>query len=92
VTGKLFDPRRYWRGPVWINTDWLIWRGLLQHGQHQLANHVADSMLALVRRSGFREYFDPFSGEGRGSDRFAWSAALIIDLLERRRRSAAGGA
>jgi glycogen debranching enzyme len=91
VTGKLFDPRRYWRGPVWINTDWLIWRGLLQHGEQQLADHVADSMLALVRRSGFREYFDPFSGEGHGSDHFAWSAALIIDLLERRRRSPAAG-
>ncbi|MEO8247449.1 MAG: hypothetical protein ABI622_10065 [Chloroflexota bacterium] len=85
LTGELFDPRRYWRGPVWINTDWLIWRGLLDHGQGALAAHVADSMIALVRKSGFREYFDPFTGAGYGSDGFAWTAALIIDVIERRR-------
>lgn len=90
LTGALFDPRRYWRGPVWINTDWLIWRGLLQHGEQELAAHVARSMLALVRRSGFREYFDPFTGAGYGADRFAWTAALVVDLIERR-RSASGG-
>ncbi len=22
-----FDERRYWRGPVWINTNWLLWAG-----------------------------------------------------------------
>jgi len=85
LTSAQFDPRRYWRGPVWINTDWLIWRGLEQHGQSALAQHVADSMLALVRKSGFREYFDPFSGAGYGADRFSWTAALIIDVIERRR-------
>jgi len=85
LTGQLFDPRRYWRGPVWINTDWLIWRGLLQHGHADLATHVADSMLELVRKSGFREYFDPFTGAGYGSDGFAWTAALVIDVIERRR-------
>jgi len=85
LTGELFDPRRYWRGPVWMNTDWLIWRGLLQHGQPELAAHVADSMLELVRKSGFREYFDPFTGAGYGSDGFAWTAALVIDVIERRR-------
>src|SRR5690606_5712316 len=26
------DPLRYWRGPVWININWLLWRGLRQHG------------------------------------------------------------
>jgi hypothetical protein len=32
-------------------------------------------MLELVRESDFREYFDPFTGAGYGSDRFAWTAA-----------------
>jgi len=76
-----FDPRRYWRGPVWINTDWLLWRGLRQHGAHDLADEVAGSALALVARSGFREYFDPFGGTGYGSDDFGWTAALTLDLL-----------
>jgi len=42
-------------------------------------------MLELVRKSGFREYFDPFTGAGHGSDGFAWTAALVIDVIERRR-------
>ena len=44
-------------------------------------------MIDLVRRSGWREYYDPFGGDGFGSYDFAWTAALIIDLLERTHRS-----
>lgn len=78
-----FDPQRYWRGPVWLNTNWLVWRGLRQHGLHDVADEVADSMVALVDRSGFREYFSPLDGSGYGSDDFSWSAALLIDRLRR---------
>ena len=81
---RLFDPRRYWRGPVWINTDWLLVCGLRQHGQAELAAEIEKNMLELVEQSGFHEYFDPFGGNGYGSDGFSWSAGLVIDLLERR--------
>lgn len=77
-----FDRRRYWRGPVWINTNWLLWRGLRQHGRHAEADEIARSSLALVARSGFREYFDPMNGTGYGSRDFAWTAALVLDLVE----------
>ncbi|HVQ95000.1 MAG TPA: trehalase family glycosidase [Mycobacteriales bacterium] len=76
-----FDRRRYWRGPVWINTDWLLWRGLEQHGRPAVTDAITASMVGLARRSGWREYFDPFTGGGYGADGFSWSAALIIDLL-----------
>jgi hypothetical protein len=76
-----FDRRRYWRGPVWINTDWLLWRGLGQHGAPPVTAEIAASMVALVQRSGFREYFDPFTGTGYGSHDFSWTAALLVDLL-----------
>jgi glycogen debranching enzyme len=79
-----FDRRRYWRGPVWINTDWLLWRGLGQHGAPPVTAEIAASMVALVQRSGFREYFDPFTGTGYGSHDFSWTAALLVDLLRRR--------
>jgi hypothetical protein len=78
-----FDPRRYWRGPVWINTDWLLWLGLRQHGAHNLAAELSADMFRLVRKSGFREYFHPFGGQGFGAGSFAWSAALVIDVLHR---------
>lgn len=78
-----FDRRRYWRGPVWINTDWLVVQGLRQHGKLALAAEVEGSMIRLVRHSGFREYYDPFTGRGYGSQGFSWSAALLIDTLHR---------
>jgi hypothetical protein len=82
LDGPEFDRRRYWRGPVWINMDWLVWRGLRQHGRASLAREVEGSMVGLVERSGFREYFDPFTGQGYGSPDFSWTAALLIDVLE----------
>ncbi len=82
-----FDPERYWRGPVWLNTNWLLWRGLCQHGRTGMADEIVASSVELVRRAGFREYFDPLDGTGHGSDRFSWSAALLTDMVLASRRS-----
>ncbi len=78
-----FDERLYWRGPVWINTNWLLVAGLRQHGYHSLADQVVESSLGLVANAGFREYFDAFDGTGFGTDSFGWTAALTVDLIER---------
>jgi hypothetical protein len=83
LLGERFDERRYWRGPVWINTNWLLWNGLQQHGQGAVADEIVRSSLRLVDRSGFHEYFDPFDGSGLGTDRFGWTAALTLDIIER---------
>ena len=83
LAGEGFDERRYWRGPVWINTNWLLWWGLRQHGLAAAAEEVLLSSLRLVARSGFHEYFDPFGGEGFGTGGFGWTAALTLDVIER---------
>jgi hypothetical protein len=83
LRGEGFDERRYWRGPVWINTNWLLWNGLVQHGQTEEADAILLSSLGLVAKSGFHEYFDPFGGEGFGTDGFGWTAALTLDFIER---------
>ena len=87
LLGRDFDERRYWRGPVWLNTNWLLAAGLRQHGYRSLVEQIVSSSLRLVERAGFREYFDPFDGTGYGTDGFGWSAALTIDLIERQPRS-----
>lgn len=81
--GPEMDPDRYWRGPVWLNTNWLLAAGLRRYGADDLADRLRRDSLALVDREGFREYFAPTTGEGRGSDRFSWTAALYLAFHER---------
>ncbi len=81
-SSKYFAPRGYWRGPIWVNTNWFLIRGLERYGYADLAHAIRADTLALVERAGFHEYFDPRTGEGDGTDMFSWSAALVIDLVD----------
>ena len=83
LTDVRHEPRRYWRGPTWLNTTWLVARGLDVHGHHELARRLDDDLVGLVAKSGFREYFHPRTGRGHGTRSFSWSAALLIHVLMR---------
>jgi glycogen debranching enzyme len=85
IQAPAFDRAAYWRGPTWININWLLWQGASAHGLPVIADLMYGSTMRLVRQSGFREFFDPFDGTGRGSHDFSWSAALVLDLLAARR-------
>ena len=39
--------------PVWINTNWLLWNGLVQHGQTEEADAILLSSLGLVARRNY---------------------------------------
>ncbi|HYJ21449.1 MAG TPA: hypothetical protein VEW07_05430 [Solirubrobacterales bacterium] len=71
--------RRYWRGPTWINSAWMVWLGLRRLGYEDEARHLADGVIGAVAREGLREYYDPRSGKGMGAVDFAWSA-LIAEM------------
>lgn len=81
-TAPDFDRLRYWRGPVWINMNWLLWRGLRAHGRAELAETMRTRLLDLIDSAGCFEYFDPVTGAGIGTPEFSWTAALALDLLE----------
>jgi hypothetical protein len=76
-----FDPRAYWRGPVWINVNWFLVRGLARAGLVAEAEQLRRMTLRLVAASGFNEYYHPTTGEPLGSRDFSWSAALTLDLV-----------
>ena len=76
-----FDARNYWRGPVWINVNWFMVRGLERCGFQAEADELRRLTLELVSRSGFSEYYEPTTGEPLGSREFSWSASLTLDLL-----------
>ena len=77
----MFDASRYWRGPVWINVNWLLLRGLARAGLSAEAEELRRLTLRLVAASGFAEYYHPSTGEPLGSRDFSWSAALTLDLM-----------
>lgn len=75
-----WEPRRYWRGPVWIIMNWLLIEGLQRYGYDELAGTIQQNSLDLLETSGFREYYDARDGSGCGSTDFSWSAALALEL------------
>ncbi|MFG2471114.1 hypothetical protein ACGFXB_37435 [Streptomyces canus] len=81
LLGEAFDPHRYWRGPAWFNTTWLLERGLRTQGEHRRADAVRESALELAGTTDFAEYVDPYTGEACGATGFSWTAALALDLL-----------
>lgn len=76
-----FNPMRYWQGPTWINTNWLIIDGLERYSFSKEASDLRERTLELVAKSGPSEYFNPKNGQPAGAQNFSWTAALIIDLL-----------
>lgn len=83
VDDDRFEPRRYWRGPTWVNVNWVVIRGLERNGELARARRLARQTLSLVDEHGFSEHYHPESGAPGGAAAFSWSAALALDLLER---------
>lgn len=86
-TNKRYNPRKYWRGPVWINLNWMLYKGLIAYGYDDIANRLKKDTIEIIEKNGFHEYFDPrkeMHEEGKagyGGKDFSWSAALFIDLI-----------
>ena len=76
-----FQATRYWRGPVWPILNWVLQRGLDRYGFASLAAEVRVALVELARGSGFYEHYSPVTGRGHGGEQFAWTAALILDLM-----------
>jgi glycogen debranching enzyme len=81
-----FEAKRYWRGPAWLVTNYMIADGLRAVGETAVADHITRSSLELITQSGFAEYYDPVTGEPCGGGRFTWTAAMVIEFLEARKR------
>jgi glycogen debranching enzyme len=84
-----YDPDRMWRGPVWVNVNYLLVEALLRCGRRDLARELCDRTLDMVAsHRDIREYYHPQTGQpgSQAAPAFGWSAALFIDLAIRRAR------
>lgn len=88
VDHPLFNGGQYWRGNVWTNVNYFVWKGLQnllkKHPDYMpakiMADKIKDSSFELLDKSGFSEYFDPKSGEGHGAKSFGWNG--IVRFME----------
>lgn len=81
LNSSWFSPLRYWQGPTWVNTNWLVIDGLRQHGFSEEADTLTARTVEMVKQSGCYEYFNPLDGKGIGAPDFSWTAALTLDLM-----------
>jgi hypothetical protein len=64
-----FDPRRYWRGPVWPQLAYLLWRA---------GASIAAETVEGADRSGLAEYWDPDDATGLGAIPQSWTGLALL--------------
>jgi glycogen debranching enzyme len=89
ISDAKHDPLQMWRGPVWININYIFVEALARAGYAADARALAERTLALVlSQNDIYEYYHPLTGEAppKAAPIFGWSAACFIDLAIRMTR------
>lgn len=78
-----YDPATMWRGPVWVNINYIFIEALRQIGQDALAADLRERTLELIMgQPSIYEYYNAETGVPpvTAADVFGWTAAVFIDL------------
>jgi len=78
-----YDPFKMWRGPTWVNVNYLLIEGLQRSGYPALARELRRRTLDLICcHEDIYEYYHPVTGENppNAASMFGWSSAVFIDL------------
>jgi glycogen debranching enzyme len=89
-----YDPLTMWRGPTWVNVNYLLIEGLQRCGYYDLARELRRRTLDMIVQAGdIYEYYQPETGENppQAASIFGWSSAVFIDLAIQVAEEAAEG-
>ncbi len=78
-----YNPEQMWRGPTWVNINYLFIEGLNRCGHVDLAVQLRDRTLDLImERDDIFEYYHPETGARppQAAPIFGWTSAVFIDL------------
>lgn len=89
-----YDPQGYWNGPVWVQWQYLIMRGLLDYGRLEVARQLTDKVLAnivhqLKATHTFWEFYSPETHWGGYHQTYIWTGIIARMLIDLRRASQA---
>lgn len=94
ATEPLYNPRSgYWRGPVWVLSNYLLMHGLTNYGYKKEAIQLADETVALLLRDlratgGMNENYNPETGAPDAAGHFvSWD--LLAEHMQDEARSGA---
>lgn len=77
------DEFQMWRGPTWVNINYLFIEGLMRYGYADLARELRAKTLELVmRHDDIYEYYHPETGAPppKAAPVFGWTSAVFVDL------------
>jgi len=79
----VYNPDQMWRGPTWVNINYLFVDGLRRAGYVDLANQLRRRTLDLImQHDDIFEYYHPETGlhPPKAAPIFGWTSAVFIDL------------
>ncbi len=90
-----YDEKRLWRGPVWMNTNWMIVEALFMQAEKpgvkgtklaercmNRAFEICEKSIELAKEHGFWEFYDAINGQGLRINHFTWST--LAGVIEKR--------
>jgi putative isomerase len=91
VDDPKYDPNQMWRGPTWVNINYLLIEGLQRAGYGEIARELRRRTLELIEgQEGIYEYYHPETGQNppKAAAIFGWTSAVFIDLAIQASREA----
>ncbi len=88
-----YDPDTMWRGPTWVNVNYLLIEGLQRSGYQDLARELRRRTLQMIwGQDDIYEYYNPQTGLNppHAASTFGWSSAIFIDLAIQATREGTG--
>jgi glycogen debranching enzyme len=78
-----YNPQVMWRGPTWVNVNYLLVEGLQRAGYPELARELrCRSLEMMLGEDDIYEYYHPETGRSspKAASIFGWSSALFIEM------------
>ncbi len=77
-----YNPRGYWRGPIWLDQTYFAIRGLRNYGYYNLADEytlqVFDRLEGLKEDAPIYENYGTHTGKGLKAPHFSWSSSHLL--------------
>lgn len=81
-----YNPRGYWRGPIWLDQTYFAIRGLRNYGYNKVADEytlqVFDRLQGLKEGAPIHENYGTHTGELLKAPHFSWSSSHLLMLYD----------